>query len=75
MINENELKLHQIVLNYVDSSGTFNNLPKRGDTLDTEWGILEVIKAEPMRFYTDGGRMPFEVHLTCRKSIMSKHQT
>lgn len=67
MINESELEFHQIVLKYVDSSGTFNNLPKRGSILDTEWGILEVLKAEPMSRYLDGGKKPFEVHLTCHK--------
>jgi len=62
-----ELELHRLILTYVDSSGSMNNLPKRGEIIDTEWGILTILNVEPITRYLDGGATPFTVQLTCSK--------
>ena len=62
-------QLHRIILSYTDSSGSFNNLPKVGSAINTEWGKLTIRKVEPMTRYTDGGATPFEVQLTCIQNL------
>lgn len=70
----NGLQLHRLILTYVDSSGSMNNMPKRGDIIDTEWGILKIRDVESMTRYLDGGATPFTIQLTCEKTTEKNYK-
>lgn len=66
MFDDPNLTVSKIVLEYRDTSGSFDNLPKPGTMLKCEeFGRLRVIDAQPMSRHTDGGARPFTVRLTC----------
>ena len=59
-------KLEKITISYVDRTGSFDKIPKRGVFIRTEFGKLRIIDVKRYCRYSDNGKHPFEVHLTCR---------
>lgn len=52
---ELELELQELIFSYQDDSGSFSNMPKRGQRMESPLGRIEVIESIPMSKYTDGG--------------------
>jgi hypothetical protein len=62
----NELRLDMVTFTYIDSSGSFANLPKIGDSFKTSIGEFKIMESLPQANYSDNGKKPFYVRLTCK---------
>lgn len=65
-----DLRLEYLIFSYIDRSGSFNNVPKRGEEIESPFGKVYVVKCDILTKYTDGGATPFTVELKTR--LLSK---
>lgn len=61
-----KLQLEYLIFSYIDDSGSFENVPKRGDEMDSPLGRIHIVKSDILTKYTDGGQKPFYVELKSR---------
>ena len=59
------LRIERVEFRYTDESGSFKNIPRRNDKIQTSLGELSVWTAEAVTRFTDGGASPFEVKIIC----------
>jgi hypothetical protein len=57
------LNIERVIFTYTDSSGSFDNIPKRGTLFTFKDQEYIVRNAYPVTRYTDNGKTPFEVKM------------
>lgn len=64
------LQLEYLIFSYTDDSGSINNVPRRGDEIETPLGKVSIVRFDILTRYADGGASPFTVELKTR--LLSK---
>ena len=59
------LKIDSIIFSYVDESGSFDNVPKKGGKFETPYGSFYIEDVKNLCKYLDGGESPFTVQVIC----------
>ena len=62
-----DYKLMRATFEYVDSSGSFENLPKPRQEIKTACGKMIISEVLPLCMVGDAGASPFTVRLMCRQ--------
>lgn len=61
------LSIDSLNCSYVDKSGSYSNIPKRGDIITANGERYEVIMSQAMPRFCDGGKTPFHVVMKVEK--------